>query len=215
MTTVVVDNDLLIKGAAYELLEQLISVVPSTGEGVGLLGAARYLVPDRLRKMRLNKDSAIAVQHFENLAARAEFLEPSPEESKLAGELEFHAQKSNLSLDPGESQLLAILIIRSLDKLATGDKRAIVAMEQVSGYVTDVEAIRGKILCLEQLFHRLMGNMDTTQVRQCVCEEPNVDKALSICFGCHAVSSASEHWLEGLQSYIADIRRRAEILLCL
>jgi len=212
MISVVLDNDVLIKGAAYELLKELVQAIPAVEEDIGLLGASRFLVPSRLKKSELNKEYEVVILHFEKLAEKANFIEPTEEESKFAGELEFLAQKKNLSLDSGESQLLAVLKVRALNKMVTGDKRAIASMEVVSEELINIEEMRGKVTCLEQLFCILIRKLGQTVCEQ-VCQEPHIDKTLSICFCCHNAESTADQWVEGLKSYIDDIRRQAPILL--
>lgn len=212
MISVVVDNDVLVKGAAYELLDELFQVISTSNAEIGLLGASRFLVPGRLRKAQLNKEPEVAVLHFEDLVKQANTIEPTGEESRLAGELEFLAQKKNLSLDSGESQLVAVLILRSLNNLVTGDKRAIASLEEVAGELINIEDIRGKVICIEQLFLRLVGKFGQI-ISSEVCMEPHIDKALSICFCCHQSNSTSNQWLEGLKSYIENVRTKAPILL--
>lgn len=212
--SVVLDNDVLIKGASYELLRELVQAIPSVEEDIGLLGASRFLVPSRLKKSGLNKNYEEAILHFENLVEKASLIEPTEEESRFAGELEFLAQRKNLPLDSGESQLLAVFKVRSLIKLVTGDKRAIASMEILSGELIDIEELRGKVVSLEQLFCRMVEKLGQTVCDQ-VCQEPHVDKTLSICFSCHNTDSTVDQWLEGLRSYIEDIRKQAPILLSL
>ena len=212
MCNVVVDNDVLIKGSGYELLKEIIEAIPANEEDVGILGAARYSVPKYLEKLDLNKENEAAISQFEKLASYASVIEPTEDESRLAGELEFQAQKRNLPLDIGESQLLAVLKFRSLNKMATGDKQAIASMEVIMGDLDCIEEVRGKIICLEQLLFILVKNFGQ-KVCDSVCREPQIDKTFEICFCCHRTESTSDEWLEGLESYIRDIREKAPLML--
>ena len=55
-------------------------------------------------------------------------LEPTASEIELAAEFEAQAQRQNVPLDSGESQLAAIALSRAARGILTGDKRAITAL---------------------------------------------------------------------------------------
>lgn len=212
MTMTLLDNDILIKGAAYGLLRELIQAIPTDLHDAGVLGASRYVVPNALTKAKLNKNANEAISHFKSLEEKFSYVEPTEEESQLAAELETFSQQNNLFLDAGESQLLSILFIRTLNQLVTGDKRAIYSMEIAATALLDVERLKGKISCLEQVFIRLVAILKE-KVRDCVCQEPDVDKAISICFSCHQKSAEIQNCLDGLQSYINDAKKKSAQLL--
>lgn len=213
MVRVALDNDVAVKGACYGLLANLIAAIPAATSEIGVLGASVYVVPAKIRRARLNANSAMAVTQFENLIKNAHLLEPSAEETSLAAEIELIAQEENLALDSGESQLCAIAIIRELDRFVTGDKRAIQSLETATGKNNVRTKIAGRILCLEQVFARLLIQEDGAIVRKSVCHEPEIDQALSICFACSSPKVEPEDWRRGLESYIADIRKKAPSML--
>ncbi len=205
----VIDNDILIKGACYGLLDDLIT--PVGGESpVGVLGAARFLVPKQIRKKELLGDPAAAVQRFELWLAGNEVLEPSASEGELAALLEASAQRMALPLDAGESQLLAIVVSRTLPSLATGDKRCIEAVERLLDVVDAISCVVGRIKCLEQLvLVAVCGTAAATRIRSAICGEPGIDKTLSICFGCKSPEVSEDSIKAGLDSYISDLRAKA------
>lgn len=208
-----VDNDVLVKGLSYGLLFDLLGSITSDVRDIGMLGAARFVVRASLRKANLNQGTETAFRVFEELLGRVAVLEPTNEETTFAAELEFAAQRANFDLDTGESQLCAIVIGRALPWLATGDKRAVRAFEQLLIARSDATKLAGKVLCLEQLFLRLIGMTNAAAVRGAVCAEPSVDVALALCFGCHSAEVDPNSWSDGLKSYIADLRREANTVL--
>ena len=70
----------------------------------------------------------------------------------MAADLEFRAQTTGLDLDVGESQLCAVLVMRMVPMLLTGDKRAISAIEHLFDLEPRIGWIAGRVYCLEQLF---------------------------------------------------------------
>lgn len=213
MVDVAVDNDVLIKGACFGLLSDLLDAVPCSANDVGVLGAAPYVIRGILKSGRLSTISKIARANFERLLKMVSILEPSPEEIAFAAELEAAAQHASTSLDSGESQLCAILIIRPLSWLLTGDKRAIKALELLVQRLPRVSPLAGKIICLEQLLLRLLAIRDPNEIRRAICAAAT-DRALVICFSCSNENVQEESWAEGLRSYIADLRRDACTVLC-
>jgi hypothetical protein len=203
----VADNDILLKGACYGLLPTLTATVPGDGP-VGILGTSKFVVPKQIIRARLHGDPAVASAHFAVFLAANEVIEPSAAEQQLAALLEAAAQEIALNLDTGESQLVAVLVSRCLPWLLTGDKRAIVSIEALLGRETRLIAVAGKIRCLEQLVLDALKTMGSA-MRDAICAEPFVDKTLSICFGCSSPDPDPAEALEGLTSYIADLRRNA------
>ncbi|MEV7145927.1 hypothetical protein AB0O05_05450 [Streptomyces sp. NPDC093084] len=159
----------------------------------------------------MDRDSAI--RRFESFLASAVELEPTPDELELASRIEEAAVRAGVELDSGESQLCAIAVLRGPMILLTGDKRAIAGAEKVQGTVNELSALQGKIVCLEQAIAGVSERIGVEEVRARICAEPNADKALSICFQCSSTSPRADSFMEGLVSYVQDLRIKASTLL--
>jgi len=209
----VVDNDVLIKGACYSLLAELMAAYGGAGS-LGVLGTARYVVPRRLlRDPRLvNRDQAVA--RWGTFFVDAEEVEPTPKAIDLATALEEAAAAAGVPLDVGESLLCAVAIDRPVPGVVTGDKRAIEALELLLAGVNELRSLTGRVLCLEQLIEALIPRLGAGVTRAAVCAEPCADRALSLCFQCGRRSDGRID-PEGLRSYIGDLRRRAPTILAL
>ncbi len=203
----VADNDILLKGACYGLLPTLIATVSGDGP-VGILGTSKFVVPKQITRARLCGDPVVANARFAVFLAANEVIEPSTAEQQLAAVLEAAAQEMALNLDAGESQLVAVLVSRCLPWLLTGDKRAIVSIEALLEREARLMAVAGKIRCLEQLVLDALKTMGSA-MRDAICAERFVDKTLSICFGCSSPDPGLAEALEGLTSYITDLRSKA------
>lgn len=208
-----VDNDVLMKGACYGLLHDLILAV-SPLNTVGILGTARYVVPQRIRTSLMRGNHVDAAETFRRFVEQVTIIEPTEEEQQLAADLELAAQRLRLSLDSGESQLCAVLSIRLVPLLLTGDKRAITAMDKLLDDETRLSHLAGKIMCLEQLFVMFLGRAGNGDVRRTICAEPDIDKALSNCFSCYGDAASTGKYMDGLTSYIESLRRLAARVLC-
>jgi hypothetical protein len=206
-----VDNDILLKGAQYGLLFPFATAIPGNDGPVGVLGAARFVVQDRLLR-RSSEDSA--VQEFLRFLDENIELEPTPEEENIASAIESCAQRADVDLDAGESQLCAVLISRAVPLFVTGDKRAICAIELLFDAYEVLLAIAGRILCLEQLVCIILEIAQVDAVRKAICGKPDADKALSICFCCTSFTTTSKETIQaGITSYVADLRTKAPRVL--
>jgi hypothetical protein len=128
----------------------------------------------------------------------------------MAADFELAAQRAGLSFDVGESQLCAILICRLTPMLLTGDKRAIQALEELLDSEDRLSSLCGKVRCLEQLvLDVLRAGTNPDTLRGMICAEIDIDKTLTICFSCHSQDGPRQDYVDGLQSYVADLRQRA------
>ena len=126
-----VDNDILMKGACYGLLDELLSQTVSSIALLGILGATQFVVAKKIRKRVLRRDREAAVKSLEAFIQRITIVEPTTDEQRMAADFELAAQRAGVALDTGESQLCAVLVIRAVRQLYTGDKRAIQAMQEL------------------------------------------------------------------------------------
>jgi hypothetical protein len=204
-----VDNDILYKGSGYRLIDALIN---EARPEVGVLGAARFIIPKKIRKARLRSEGD-ALTAFEGFIRDAVVVEPTDDEQELAAALELLAQRHGLAFDTGESQLSAALLCRDVPLFLTGDKRAIAGLEKLLDLESKLALVQGRVRCLEQLVRLLLDRGEYMDVRASVCAEPTVDGALSLCFSCSNQAHSIESALEGLQSHIAHVRNSAPRVL--
>jgi hypothetical protein len=209
VTNTALDNDLLIKGACYWLLPEILEATGSTTTTCGVLGAAKYVCANAL----MNRGLKDALDCLIKLLNELVLLDPSETEASIAAEIELEAQRSGLNLDVGESILFAIVSVRNIPVLATGDKRAIAAIEKIVIERHQQEFWSERVLCLEQIIRRILGHTDPISVRDRICAAPTADKSLAICFSCAGGTGDADAWISGLNSYIAAIRKIAPAVL--
>lgn len=212
MTSAAVDNDVLIKLAAYRLFADGL-VLLAGNDKVGVLGAARYVIPAAIARDGRIADRNGAIASWREVANALDLLEPSDHELDLAVTIEEFAARGGLPLDPGESQLIAIAIRRPIARLATGDKRAIAAAETLRSELPELTALDRRVICFEQIMERLIAILGGAALQKAVCAEPKADRAVAICMGCASAASGTAPSAEGLASYINDIRSQAPSLL--
>ena len=206
---VLVDNDVILKTACYALADEMLQATTVGAQTPAMLGVGRFVVRGRLEKAGYIANRQGARDALEKLLASMTMIEPDDAELALAAEMEAAANRVNLELDGGESQLLAVLANRGCDLLLTGDKRAIAAMAVVAA-----TAAATRIACLEQLIAQIVANAGAARVREGVCAEPRIDRAVTACFGCSSdVGPSGEDVAIGLDSYVRHVDRSAPGLL--
>jgi len=203
-----IDNDVLHKGVCFGFLTELLATINS--EEYGILDAARYIIPKKIEKRPPSHGSSSAKTAFLAFIASATLLQPNESELQFAAEMEEQAAMLGLAMDSGESQLCAMVIHRNLVALATGDKRAIVAIEQL---LAQCKELVNRVYCLEQLILRLLAKGNCESIRKAICENAMVDRALANCFSCSSQNISVDQWFEGLHSYIENLRASSPTIL--
>lgn len=206
-----VDNDVVLKVAAYGLNRVAIGCLTPEDEAPAMLGVGRFVVRRKAAKASRFRQPDRVAADLEALLVSLRVIEPSVDEIELAADLETTARKLGGALDVGEAQLLAVLLTRGSPALVTGDKRAIATVGTL-----DLAAAVGRIICLEQLIGCIAQAVPTEELRRQVCAEPHADRALSSCFACTSADSTELdlHALLGaLGSYIDNLRGQSGTLL--
>jgi hypothetical protein len=208
-----IDNDVILKSARYSLMEVLLPRLPPPDEPIGVLGSARFVLAGFLEKSKDPAAPAVLASVLTFINENVT-LEPTHEELHLAAEFEASAQVENLFLDAGESILSSILIVRILPRLITGDKRAIASIERLIDLCPKMAAIKGRVMCLEQLVRDRLTISTVSSIKSAICQQPAVDKALFNCCSCSSTVAQLDVIVEGLESYIRSLRTVAGRTLC-
>lgn len=214
MCELLLDTDVLIKLAAYDLLVDTShpGCRPGCQGSPGLIGAARFASRNHLRRKSSDPDAALA--RLDEYLVVAAILEPTELELEMAADLEGAAALAGVDLDVGESQLCAIAVSRGHHPLLlTGDKRAIAAAERLLENQASLHALAGRLACLEQAVTLAATRLGALQVRDKILVERGMDKAVDICFQVTNPNVAVDFWPTGLSSYIADLRVAAPTML--
>jgi hypothetical protein len=211
---IAVDNDVLLKAACYGLAVHFWT----SSQEIGVLGAARFVLADAVSRGSTVRDKKATREALAELFARAAVLEPTDEELTAAAELEQQAQRAGLELDVGESQLATMVVVRAIELLDTGDKRAVRGLEALieSSCSSASAPLCGRVRCLEQLLLLALAAAgdEFDAIARAVCGEPDVDKTASICFSCYSGGGADLRSVQvALESYLAALRREAPRVL--
>lgn len=211
--SVLMDNDVVLKTCCYDAVDEMIGCTVGPARTAHVLGAVRFVLAKTISKAKNIADKARAAERLAKMLGRVTPIEPDDDELALAAEFEEVAQSLGVDLDGGESQLLAVLIRRSAALLLTGDKRAILAIEPVVQAVGCHDQVARRVACLEQTVMAIVARHGAEAIHHRVCSEAAIDKSLANCFSCTSGFCRPESILEGLTSYINDLRRQAPRVL--
>lgn len=200
------DNDIVLKICAYDLVREAITAANSLTPAI--LPAAQFSLRDQANRTKRIKNREHLQSNLEIFLEQSSVIEPSDQEIEFAAKLEEAALDASVQLDTGESQLIALIVGRSLPMMLTGDKRAIVSLHTIQAH----EAA-GRIVCLEHLFLEMVGSVSVEDLRSAVCAEPDMDKTLTICFACLSDSVALSSVQECLSSYLEYLRSQSGPML--
>lgn len=212
MSGTLIDTDILLKTASYQLLKQMLVAVPFGVGAPAMIGAAQFVVAGKLKKKLKGELLEAAKSHFSEAIQSIAALEPNADELKLAAKLESAALATEVDLDVGESQLCALMYSRGIGLMMTGDKRAIKAIATLS-HEESCAYVHGKIACLEQLVLWMIDHVGLNAIQPPVCAVPSVDTSLTMALGCHSGGSPEVSCKEGLASYINSIKAGAPDVL--
>ena len=173
-----------------------------------ILRVAKYSLRKRMERACQTAESDGLRLALENTIASMRALEPNARELDIAAELEQQATILGLEFDVGESQLIAMLLERGAELLISGDKRAIRALEQI-----EQDSVGRRIACLEQLIATMVSKFGLEMLRKNVCAAMQVDRALTAAFSCSSKDFGAGTLMEGLESYIADLRKASPSVL--
>ncbi|CAM3345916.1 hypothetical protein [Asticcacaulis taihuensis] len=199
---ILLDNDIIIKSSQFSITDELVKSLNNYGSPHILSVSAFVILKQVTAKKKLSNPGQIS-KNCTTLLGHLNRIEPTEKEISLAADLEDQARTMLLELDVGESQLLAILMNRGSRLMVTGDKRAIIGIEQ---FIKGKFEFKHKIACFEQLLLEIIGMHDFDTLRAKICTEAVADKAISICFSCLSGESQKDSALSGLSSYINSVR---------
>ena len=209
LDAILLDNDVVLKMCAYAAADRLLQVATYAAKPPAILQVASFALQSQVRRSRSIADHEAAAAQLTIMLDGVQRLEPTEQEISLAADLEERAQHEALELDPGESQLVAILLYRCAPLLVTGDKRALAALASVAPAEAD-----GRMACLEQAVAAIIADDGyLVMFRNGVCSCRPIDKAIANCFSCSSETVSSGDVMGGLRSYIGALRTQAGRLL--
>jgi hypothetical protein len=196
-----VDNDVLLKAAHWDLLDFVPEACNTTWEQVAVLPQLIH----RTRKVdpKLFRDAAVAGRLLDRLVRTTTL--PDPDLAVI------DALNGIVGLDVGEVQLLAVLSGHAQTALLTGDKRALRVCAVPPARPALARCV-GRVLCMDSWLIHVLHRIGAETLCERVRSRIDLDHAMLAVLGREGPRSAA-HVAEGLSSYAAAIGREVDGLL--
>lgn len=199
MERTLLDNDVVLKLGQYDLFGELL-VVTGGPERIRILPTFRYrfrlATPEKA--MKLVRDPA-AMDRINAFVGQVRELEDEPPQELVA------LLQDIPMIDPGEVVLFAAAAADVKSVIASGDKRAICAVKEVS----TVDRLRGRIKCLEQLVAEMLRSSAEPMSIVEKIRGRDWNTALRVCCSSRSLPDA----LAGLRSYYTQLNADCGALL--
>lgn len=202
--TQLIDNDVVIKLAQMDaFLDGMQSIGVKPGEVASLKAMLRFMgIADAARRERLTQSKAEADRLNDVLHGLVE-LEMTEEESRAATSVMKLVLQEGLDLDEGELALIVVASARGGLDVCSGDKRALRSLPALEKLWGAVKALRGRFVCLEQIFLRLCQLRGLPRVRDAVSRSPRADTAIAIAYEITA-SGGDKAFVKGMRMVLDE-----------
>ncbi len=203
------DNDIIYKLASCNLLEDALAGLDVASTDVYVLPTAKYKfgLARRSSAKRASPDSdEVRTRIRDFLACVREIEVPGPpEELQLLSGVD--------GIDAGEAVLFSATANFEDYLLATGDKTSLRALATTPRVRPIAVRVRGHVICLEQIIHRVIQNFGFSYVKKKVLPAHVCDTALHVAFG-SGREATEANVVAALDSYIWELRSLPIDLLC-
>lgn len=202
------DNDVLLKLAACNLLDDAVPALETTKSEFFVLPTAKYKIGyDRQNKLQAKYGVDGIKRTLEFIQTVQEIVAPPDiDERDLLLTVD--------NIDAGEDVLFAATQHRDVYIVATGDKRCLRALASAPTCQPIYDRMSGRVICLEQIIARLIPHLGFNEVRQRVVPVRDCDTSLKAAFG-SGLQASEENVRRSLASRITDIRAETGNLLVL
>jgi len=178
--SLLVDNDVVIKLARMDCFPSGMTALGRSANQIGsIFHMLRYMgIASEQRRFKFCSSQAEA-DRLQAALASIVHVELTIEEAKAAAEIMATALENGHDLDEGETALMAVAIAREKMEIATGDKRALLSLAPMERLEPRLSVLRGRLICLEQIFFRLAsvhgGRVVTNAVRTCTSADDTIN----------------------------------------
>lgn len=192
----VIDVDAMAKLAHWRLLPELPALVGIPWNETSTLPSLRYraqraaTAPDG-KLFRHTAAAQVAVAAIDAMGKL-----PETDAARLP------AFQDVPDIDAGEAVRFAVLAVHPEHYLLTGDKRALRALSRLP--VSVWQPLCGRVIVLEEVVLAAMETRGIEWLRERICAERALDKAIAIAMGSRC-DAAIEAVREGLRSYLGEL----------
>lgn len=190
-----IDNDAVIKFAAWELVERCLSVLSATWDDCRRLASLKFILLSKKAELL----ASLTEHQFERIVDVVDRLPVLDDEidAELANEL-----LDIDGIDPGEAAILSGLLSSPESLLLTGDKRALSAFV-LAASAAHAESAKGRCHCIESVLLLLIARYEYDEICQCLNRAHDLDTVVRVCLG-HSGNASESDFRNGLNSYLKN-----------
>ncbi len=193
------DNDILLKLAACDLLDDALESLGVDAQDVRVLPTAKWVF-DVVRNRAKGEEKygrAIHQRICSFLQKAPEINPPCPHELQLLDDV--------MNVDPGDAILISGTVGFTEYLLATGDKRCLTALACNERCRPIAERLRGHVICLEQIIKKSIQQFGFERIKKKVVPAVDCDTALRAVFGT-GLDAVEANVIRDLDAYIQELR---------
>ncbi len=201
MRLLLIDTDVFVLLAAAGLINRVAELLGFEIDHIRRL----YPVEHQLtRGKKFREKYPQAVRDTALRAARAIIpLTDRPEDDSLLQRLVV------TDIDEGEALMFALMAENSSWFLATGDRRALVALSKNKDLTKLRASLAGRLVCLEMMLRKLVRADGVEKIAAAFAPVRDCDTKLRVVFS-EANATSLDGCLEGIDSYLAGLRREVD-----
>ena len=166
-TRVIVDADILIKLSVLDVFEQCLHALGYRVDQCATMQSMKFSAGLTKPAVRERKAGAgLPAQRLLETLRRIPSLDPTTAaETALAAEMVRQSQRLGLAIDGGEAIVMSVCILRKLDYVTTGDKKAVRSLPLLEPAVPVIGELRQRVVPLECMLLRLLERVPYSSVR--------------------------------------------------
>lgn len=200
-SVILTDNDIVLKLAAFNLLDETCNMLSVSPTDVRVLYTAQYVFQYQKNFSKLSeKYTEAGVRRATEFVKNATPIYDTPDMDERM------ILSSNERIQPGEALLIAATKGIDYPLLLTGDKRCVVALANGQDTHHIHQRLCNCVCCLEQIIKGLIAQNGYNIVRDRVLPAAKCDSAVLCSFGSTGDYDEAEV-IANLDTYIADLER--------
>lgn len=206
--TLFIDNDIIHKLAACDLLESGIATLKSDASAVRILSTFkhRFGLTNENRRAKMEKQLGVPtfgrILTFQETVAEIDAVSPT----RLALFEDYPA------IDAGEAMLFIAASENPESFVITGDKRSLRCLASAERCQEIIQSLSGRVICFEQLIAYIISQQGFDKSKSKIVPAIDCDTALRAAFGM-GLDAEEKQVLRVLNSYVQELRNATRKML--
>lgn len=206
--TLYLDNDVIAKLAACDLLHEALASLESKTDDVRILSTLKYRYGLTNPQRRLKHERELGTE----VLSRIESFVNSTGEIAAADPAHLQAFEDTPAIDAGEAQLYSSAASDAGGLAVTGDKRSITSLATALACKEIAAQLQGRVICFEQVIQKVIADSGFETIKRKIVPAVDCDTALRAAFG-SGLAAEERQVMRVLSAYVDDLRSKSGQLL--